>query len=124
MPPNPLTTLQAIRHAEGHGETPAEKAVNLELQLPEIGAEKPSRGSADDGGARTLTSAKASQHEAESPVSQSYGLASEDRSELVAELDKSGGALCRHCVTDARSLAELTALLLRCPSRPVAPPRP
>ena len=95
MPANPLRTLQEIRHAEGRGATPAEKAINLELHLPkDVKAGKPPRGSsADDGDHRTLASAKASQHEAESPTTnQSYGLASEDRSELVADLEKSGGA--------------------------------
>lgn len=89
MPSNPLTAIQTIRHAEGHGTTSAEKDVNLELQLPveAAEAEKP----VADEGARTLASAKASQHEAESPVSQSYGLASEDRSELINDLEKSGG---------------------------------
>lgn len=87
--------LQELRHAEGRGATPAEKAINLELQLPTEGeAEKAPRGSsANDGDRRTLASAKASQHEGESSATnQPYGLSSEDRSELAADLEKSGGA--------------------------------
>jgi hypothetical protein len=95
MPAKFVSRLQELIHCKGCGATPAEKAMNLELQLfNESETEKAPRGSsANDGDLRTLASAKASRHEGESPTTnQPYGLNSEDRAELVANLKKSGGA--------------------------------
>jgi hypothetical protein len=106
MPANPLPALRELRYAEGRGATPAEKATNHEVQLPNEGEiEKAPRGSsANDGDRRTLASAKASQHGGESPTTnQPYGLAIEDRSELVADLEKSGGASLACLTVDVRA---------------------
>lgn len=97
MTPNPLASLQAVRHEQGHGSTAAEKAVNLELVLPDADADRqrppPPPAPTSDAGDTLAASSRESQKGSQpsSPVAPGAG---ERPASLVEDVKKSGGA-CR-----------------------------